>query len=510
MANSRVVVVAAVAAAALFCTSASTAADDFPATLAGLDKYEPNSPATLAARLDYADSLLEDAPGPCGQRLDLAQLQVDTVTGNPVTEVVFPGGWGRPADLQYRIQHARAGCDAASGDRSHDLHSALEAAQRAVQLYREGLDYRSMAVMQYNVAVTYQALGDGAAALTALESAIAMDREFGLRADAQDNYGLLLKWRNVPAATDSVTQRMADFPHRSTTLKFAWSAGEATMILDIAHASAIGGKVLHARSSFAFERRIRAGNDGWVVSCAPVGTHTDPGPWPQETGGADGPLGTFRPTLLQFPTMEISSSGDFKAADDLIAFAAGVTHEAQAAIRAQAPPGKRTQALMNLAASGAQMEFTPQVIANEVSETYGLETAMWIGATLKQGASYQLTAPLALPGVAHVIVEHQLDFSFTRELPCTPESAAPSCVELIVRATPLEQPLKEVLTSFQLPRGVALHYSSSISMRLIVDPQTLQPYLRDTHRYWYLTVGKEVPNDVLMESDHSEFKFSYR
>ena len=445
-----------------------------------------------------------------GQRLDLAQLQVDTVTGNPVTEVVFPGGWGRPADLQYRIHHARAACDPASADRGHDLQSALEAAQRAVQLYRDGLDYRSMAVMQYNVAVTHQALGEGAVALAALEGAIAMDREFGLRADAEDNYGLLLKWRKEPAGTDAVAQRMADFPHRSTTLKFAWSASESTMTLDISHASAIGGKVLHAKGSFAFERRIRAGNDGWVISCAPVGIQTDPGPWPQETEGADGPLGTFRPTLLQFPTLEISSSGDFKAADDLIAFAAGVTHEAQDAIRAQAPAGKRTQALMNLAASGAQIEFAPQVIANEVSETYALETAMWIGATLKQGVSYQLTAPLALPGIAHVIVEHQLDFSFTRELPCTPEPAAQSCVELVVRATPLEQPLEAVLTSFKLPQGAALHYASSISMRLILDPQTLKPYLRDTHRYWDLTVGKEVPNDVLMESDHSEFKFNYR
>ena len=508
MAVSRVVVVAT--ACALSYTGASAATEDFPATIAGLDKYEPNSPATLAARLDYAEFLLEDAEMPCRQRLDLAQAQVDTVTGNPVTEVVFPGGWGRPVDLQYRIQHARAACDGAAADRSHDLQAALEAAQRAVQLYRDGLDYRSMAVMQYNVALTYQALGDGAAALAALEGAIAMDREFGLRADAQDNYGLLLKWRKEPSGTEPVAQRMADFPHRSTTLKFAWTAGEATMALEISHASAIGGKVLHAKGSYAFERHIRAGNEGWVVSCTPVGTQTDPGPWPQETEGDEGPLGAFRPTLLQFPTMELSSSGDFKAADDLVAFAARVSHDAQAAIRARAPAGRRTQALMNLAAYGAQIEFAPAIIANAVSETYGLETAMWIGATLQQGVSYQLTAPLSLPGIAHVIVDHQLDFSFTRELPCTPGAAAHSCVELVVRATPLEQPLKEVLTGFQLPQGAALHYSSSISMRLIVDPQTLKPYLRDTHRYWYITVGKQVPNDVLMESDHSEFKFDYR
>jgi tetratricopeptide (TPR) repeat protein len=489
--------------------TAPGSAADFQTTIAGLDKYEPNSPATLAARLDFAAFLLADSSRPCGQRLDLAQLQADTVSSNPVTEVLFPGGWDRPADLQYHVHHDRAACDAAP-DRVHELQSALAAAQRAVQLYRNALDYRSMAVMQYNVAVTYQALGDSTDALGALAEAIAMDREFGLRTDAQDNYALLLKWRKEPAGADQVARRMADFPNRTTQLKFAWSAGDAAIALDVSHASIIKGRLLHASSSLAFERHIRAAADGWVVSCTPIGSQADLGPWPRETEGSAGPLGTFRPTLLQFPTIELTGDGDFKAADDLVAFAARVNHDAQAAIRAHAPAGTRTQGLMNQAAYAAQIEFGPTVIANEVSETYGLETAMWIGATLKQGVSYELTVPLSLPGIAHVIVDHRVDFTFTRELPCPRDSAARSCVELVVRATPLEQPLQEVLSSFQLPQGAALHYSASISMRLIVDPQTLKPYLRDTRRYWYGTVGRQLPNDVLMESDRSEFKFTYQ
>ena len=491
-------------------TTTPPTAADFQATIAGLDKFQPNSPATLAARLDSAEFLLENAPGRCGERLDLAQAQADAVAANPVTQVVFPEGWGRPADVLYRIHRDRASCDADSAARVLELQSAVWAAQRAVQLYRDALDYRSMAVMQYNVAVTHQALGDGTAALAALEAAIAMDREFGLRADAQDNYALLLKWRKEPAGPDQVAHRMADFPNRSTTLRFAWSAGDVAMALDITHASVIGDQVIHATGSLAYERHIRAGQDGWVVSSTPIGGETDPGPWPQETQGPAGPLGTFRPTLLQFPTLELTRAGDFKAADDLVAFAARVTHDAQAAIRAHAPGGTRTQELMNQAAHGAQVEFAPTVIANEVSEAYGLETAMWIGATLKQGVNYELTVPLSLPGIAHVIVEQRVDFTFTRELPCAPDAAAHSCVELVVRATPLEQPLQEVLASFQLPQGVALHYTSSISMRLVVDPQTLKPYLRDRRRYWYVAVGRQRPNDVLLESDHSELRFTYQ
>ena len=51
--------------------------------------------------------------------------------------------------------------------------------------YRDGLDYQSAAIMQFNAAATEHALGDqGDAAISALEAAIAMDRDFGFRDDA--------------------------------------------------------------------------------------------------------------------------------------------------------------------------------------------------------------------------------------------------------------------------------------------------------------------------------------
>jgi hypothetical protein len=282
------------------------------------------------------------------------------------------------------------------------------------------------------------------------------------------------------------------------------------MTLQITHASIVDVKVIHANASRAYLRQIRAADEGWVVSYTPTDHQADPGPWPQEADSPQGPLGMFRPTLLQFPTLDLSKSGAFKGAEDLVTFAARLAHDAQAAIRTPPPAGTRTPKLIDEAVYAAQVEFTPAVIGNEVSETYGLETAMWIDATLRQGVGYELTVPLSLPGVPHVIVEDRLQFVFTREVPCSSALAVPSCVELVVRATPLEQPLQEVLTGIQLPRRSALHYASSIVMRLIVDPQTLKPYLRDTHRYWYVTVGKRLPDSVMMESDHSELNFAYK
>ena len=282
------------------------------------------------------------------------------------------------------------------------------------------------------------------------------------------------------------------------------------MALDITHASVIGDQVIHATGSLAFERHIRAGQDGWVISSTPIGSETDLGPWPQETQDPAGPLGTFRPTLLQFPTLELTRAGDFKAADDLVAFAARVTHDAQAASRARAPAGTRTQELMNQAAHGAQVEFAPAVIANEVSETYGLETAMWIGATLQQGVQYELLAPLPLAGLPPLVIFHQLEFSFTREVPCTTESTGHSCVELIVRASPQQEPLKEILADLQLPHGEALSYSSASTVRIITDPATLRLYLHETREYWYATLGRQLPRSMLLESEHSVITSTYR
>ena len=49
--------------------------------------------------------------------------------------------------------------------------------------------------MQFNVAATLHALGDSQAAIAALQSVIAMDKEFGFRDDGEDNIRLLRHWQ---------------------------------------------------------------------------------------------------------------------------------------------------------------------------------------------------------------------------------------------------------------------------------------------------------------------------
>lgn len=480
------------------------------ATIADLDRVDPNSPSALEARLSYGDFLVDQGTGACGQRLDLAQSQIDDVAGNPAAQVVFPHGWARVADLQYRTHRGRAACDADPLVQVRELHAAIKSAQQAVQSYRDEFDYASMAVAQFNIAATHHAAAEDTAAIAALETAIEMDREFGLAADAQDNYRLLLSWRKELAGPDQVARLMRDFPHRSVTLKFAWAPADAQVAIQTTHFKAAGNRVIHAQTARTFARRIGAAGDDWVVSDASSDGPIDFGVWLRDTESPGGAVAVFRPVLPQFPPFELTHSGDFKAVNELAAFATHMVGDAEIAIRAHAPQGVSAPAPLQEAVQAVQVAFAPEVIENELRENYELESAMWIGATLQQGVQYELLAPQSLPGAAQVVVYHRLEFSFAREVPCTSESLGRSCVELIVRATPQAEPLQEVLGIMHFPHGEILRYSSASTVRIVTDPQTLRPFLHETYRYWYVTLGKRVPQGGLLESDHSLITSTYR
>ncbi len=127
---------------------------DFEAAIATLERVASQSPALTETRLDYADFLVDDDSVPCAVRLMRAQAQLDRVTVSPVTQVIFPDGWARAARTQYRIQLAAANCDQEPGQRQRDLRGAIDSARQSVSLYRDELDYDSMAIMQFNLSAT--------------------------------------------------------------------------------------------------------------------------------------------------------------------------------------------------------------------------------------------------------------------------------------------------------------------------------------------------------------------
>ena len=484
------------ACAPLSAAAPLTKAADFEAAISQSQQNDPQSPDTLNLHLAYAN-FLSGAAGPgCTQQLAQAQAELDIVTGKPAFDVMLPLAPARIADSEYKIHIARAACGSQTPVRS-ELQQALEAGQRATQLYRDGLDYPSAAVMQFNVAAAYQQLDDADHALAALQAAIAMDRDYGLREDAQDNTKLLLQWQNQNADDSSVAAAMKDFPVRAPEFKFAWSGSDAGVTLDVEDTSVIQGKTIRSRHTVELKHQIREGSDGWVVTNEAGKDSYELGDWPADANVPQWPVLYFLVGgMLSAPDIAVGQNGDFKSVRFPEALGAGLTAQLSAEILS------RTGTLS--AGTGQQIEsdpsvaFAPDFIASRAAQDYGLETGTWIGAKLEQGVWYQMTAPLFLPGLGlgHFVVQHDVSFAFTRELPCE-EGSDRVCAEIVIHALPdtkdLKSALKEADPGLKLADNQAPHVWSRTDMRLVIDPKTLLAYIFDTRQAWYDKLDKSDP-----------------
>ncbi len=527
MVDHRLLLIAAAAlvAGAAACAPMSTAAPtgptkaaDFEAAISRLQEDDPQSPETLDARLGYADYLSEPAGTGCQQQLAAAQSQLDIVAARPAMDVLLPLGPARIAGDEYKIHLARATCGGGQTPPKpplkSELQQALEAAQRAVALYRDALDYQSAAIMQFNVAATYQQLQDVNGALAALEAAIAMDREYGFRKDAEDNSKLLLQWKAQKADDGDVAALMKDFPARTANFNFNWPKSDADVTVNVDDTSVIHGEVVRSKAAMGLKRHIGvhsnttltatpgpgsgetanvAGNAGWTVSNDPGSSSYDLGYWPVSDRALEWPMLYFLVTsLLQTPGIEIDHNGDFNSVVLPEAVATSLTDGVSAQISARG-------LWENVSVDDLRSTFSPDFIEAKAAQDYGLETATWIGAKLEQGVWYQMSAPLFLPGLAlgHYLVQHDISFAFTRRLPCMTGSSDHLCVEIVVHAIPdaddLKRALQDADPQLRLSGRQSLHVWSRTDLRLVVDPDTLLPYTRDTRQTWYDGLGKSDP-----------------
>ena len=484
---------------------ASTSApgtSDFEASIARLGRTDPGSPAVLSAQLAYADFLLSEAAGPCAERLERAQEELLSVEASPKVRVMFPDGWDRATDLEYRLHLARAACGGTDGD--NELRTAVAAARRAVELYREAFDYRSMVIKQSDVGTVLHRLGENAAALAANETAVEMDREYGFEDEARENYKLLLTWRGESAGDAQTALLMEDFPQRRAVLQFGWRPGDARITLESHRECVDGGQIAASRAAATFERRVGADKDGgWSVSYTDRLSRYEPGVWPTMTQGSEIPQMVFPPAAPPAVDFKVSATGEFEGVTDSTAFAVRLAAETEELIRAAAPSGDRSRSLIGAAFEATTATFSAEMLEAATAENYQLETAMWIGATLEQGVWYETSGPLSLPGMPRVVVQHRIEFAFTRLVPCTAGAAEPTCVEMVIRATPDEEALEQVIDDV----GLAA-YTASTEARIVTDPATLLPYAREERLYWYASAG-EGRQDFVLESEHLVSTTSY-
>jgi hypothetical protein len=484
----------------LHASTSAPQASDFEAAIARIARTDAESPAVLSAQLAYADFLLGAAPGPCAQRLERVQEQLGSVDANPKTRVLFPEGWARPADLEYRLYLARAACGSET-DRETELRIALTAARRAVELYRSAFDYRSMVIMQFDVAMTLRQLGENTAAVAALRAALDMDREYGFSDDARENYKLLLTWSGKEADDAQIARLLQDFPKRRAVLTFAWHPSDARITFESQRERLDDGRIVASRAAASFERRVAPSKDGgWSVSYADRLTRYEPGVWPTAQG-SQGPQEVFAPALLPTLGFGVSAAGEFAGVTDSTGFAARLAARTVELIRAGAPSGDRARSLMREAVGATDADLSPGMLEAATAESYRLETAMWIGATLDQGVWYEVSAPLALPGMPRVVVQNRIQFAFTRMVPCNAGAGLESCVEIVYRATPDQAALDNVMADMGLSGSPFTGYTASTEGRIVTDPATLMSYACEEWVHWYASLGRSAKDKVL-QSEH--------
>jgi tetratricopeptide (TPR) repeat protein len=492
------------------------AAADEPASreyVAAIDKdnaLDPQSPETINTRLGYADFLAKAAGGACGIRLDRAQEQLEFARKTPVIGIAIPSGLAHASDVEYQILFARASCPRPGSTREQELRAAIAAAERSTGLYRESLDAVSMATMQFNAAVAYHALGDTAAAITALQTAIDMDREYGFEDDAADNYQMLLQWNNQEAGPQQVEALMRDFPQRSVTLSFGWAEGDSNVQLAVDYSQLASGEVLRYRGTRNAQRQVRKGLISWAVSYNEADPRFDFTGVPNTDSRVQGFGISLSRMLLQFHDFSVAHSGDFNDSEHNFRFAKRVRADAKALGHG---PVSRGDVAKQLVRSIGDETSMLQKFDGLIAEDYNLGTGTWIGSTLEQGVWYEMEAPLSLTIAPQIALTHKIEFAFTRQVPCTTESVELKCVEIVLRARPdaaaLQSILGRVSQELHLPRSQSPQLWSLTYMRLVTDPGSLQPYSREIRRHVYWAISAARPNDSLIESEKTVLEIRY-
>jgi hypothetical protein len=409
--------------------------------------------------------------------LDAAQAQLDAAAASPAFAVILPLGPAQQADIEYQIHAAHAACSGDATTRQSELDAARTAAQRGVGLHRDALDYPGMAVMQFNVADTERQLGNREGAIAALQAAIEMDKEFALAEDGQDNARRLASWtgRDVESSTT------APPPAPPVTLKFAWHESDATVRLTVTTTTLVDHRIVHVTAARSVTRHIRPLNGGWLVSHEPAGLieATATGLRKEDLGSLVTPVSE---ALLMLPDIEVSAHGELRTIRSLKAFSAQMQQAvAKLTLEHSGPWQHLLSANFGL--------LSEDGLAAQIQENHSFETAAWIGATLEQGLWYDTTAHLMSPVIGAAGRPQHVRFAYTRDVACVEGAAQRGCMELVAHAADFIPTANKSIFGERTRLSVP-EYWSATDIRIVLDRQTLLPYLRDERRYWWSPAQK--------------------
>jgi tetratricopeptide (TPR) repeat protein len=459
---------------------------DFESRIAEAGRHDRDHPAALEARLDYANVLAGLASEECSW-LPRSQAQLETLGASPLTRLVLPDGEARVLAIEYRILAQQAHC---SGDAAEDAkltRAALEKARIAKAAYEQAYDYLNAAIMQFNIAAAHRRLEENDRAIAELEKAIEFGKTYGLRADVEENYGYLQEWRGGEQDPAAIQTLMEAWPLRKASFKFAWQPGQQKQRFAMETAQITAGKLTRSTATVAGTSTVARKGREWTQSGEYALENVT---FPAGGDEVSRKMAEFLTRMLaNVPSLTITREGEFKEMPGLEAWSARLDTEARAFMKGLFAAGDpRLPQLDAMYEANIAPSTRPEVLLAHSRETHNLQVAVWTGATLEHGEAYEMPGALRMPGTPQGQLDHKLEFTVTRWLPCTSKETEPRCVEVVLRGIPDAKAVGTILENLGKQRGAQApwEYWAHTVMRLVTDPATLVPYASDFRRYSYI------------------------
>jgi len=514
--------------AILACSSAHAAGEiatpqSAKAELDRLTAISPIDPQTLRARLDYAVAVSHSDHGDCIRNQQLAGEQLRSIIDAPphtlvMTPDLVPAAMGVLANAQLE----QAMCTEDDKKAQALLETAIQTARKASPLLEAVNEYADLTANQFNIAYALYELGETEGAFEELHKTMALNERYGQRDDLVENYRTMLEWQSPDGKVDEaqVDRYAESLVPRNVKFQFGWTPFDATVSSTSTRDVYRNEARKSTRSNFESELKVRARGNDLVMTTQFVDAsllRDLQGP------NAPDPGAVLERLSDKLPATVIGKSGEIKSLGDVSGFINELIE--QLVESARADPGlNRPGALKpDEVRTLATTVLSPQRIESAMRDEWETEVATWLGAELEHGAWYETDFESPVFGAEDQTIRNRVRFSVTQFVPCDAKDRDAHCVEVLMRNSPDENSVRTATTAMltrMLPQRSGLHadvkaaadalQTVEVQTRLVMDPATLRPYVRDEVRLTRGAVNENGRRNIIVRRDERVVRTSYR
>lgn len=473
-------------------------------TLEDLTKDGEDRPSVYEARIGLVQALR--ALGSCDTR-ERIDRELQTVTAwIERTEVPVRLSPQLVYNELGRVAQIHADCTNDESQQKSQHEAALRAFTLARQAAKQNFDAMNEAVVLYNAAQSAEALGDLPQAIAFMEEACAIDLEYALYDNYQEDYVELVRMRDARSGAEtppeSVEQHLASVAREKVRFSFKPAHGDQQRYRsEMRQLTLANGQRQEHKLEMQYTGVVALKDDLVTVTIQPGES---------KVNGRDAKLvaaESANPTpedlvarLLGRPfSYSVKTNGEFVGATGLDEARRIVLTEIDKAFAAPAASEQRERARKL-----TEQLLSDAVINQQIASEWNIAVAWWVDAELDLGDWYSsdVDAPQAV--LEGSTLKYTYTFKVNRRLACEPSDGKKSCVELIMEGSPDREQFADHLIKMMTRLGSQQSRKQIRSFReriaqdlhlvernvLVVDPTTLKTYRHLKTKTTYMPTGE--------------------